>query len=336
MLFLRLLNIFITAILFYVFFTFTLFVHAATDEKQLFSRTAFEKWEKYIKLIHVEGKVDIKLTRKQQLDYEDSSYVLASYPCMLKEFSTKDGSFNVVGFCPEYYFHISSKTKENNFWKIEKIEKIEPLKTIFVSNEENSTQQSKEKRLFLQELCPGLLVYGSNYLPTILELPEFHIKKIEIDNTTGKKIQVTFEFIPEDDKYPLFLRMKGHLILREDYYLIEKGNLFLLFGEHEEPRQIDIEYDESFSIPFPKNFDKIVNKDFSGKVIDSDNILYELKEIDKPKSSRFTLSHYGLPEPDFDNSRRTNRVRYVLMGIGALLIGIALWKMYKKRRENTT
>jgi hypothetical protein len=319
-------------ILFYIFFTF--FAYAATEEKQLFSRVAFEKWEKYVKLIHAEGKVNIKLTRKQQLDYDVSSYILASYPCMLKEFSAKDGSFNVVGFCPEYYFHISSKTKENNLWKIDKIEKIEPLKTIFVSNEEISTQQSKEKRLFLQELCPGLLVYGSNYLPAILDLPEFHIKKIEIDNTAGeKKIQMTFEFIPEDDKYPLFLRMKGHLILREDYYLIEKGNLFLIFGEHEEPRQIDIEYDESFSIPFPKNFDKIVNKDFSGKVLDSDNIFYELKEIDKPKSSRFTLSHYGLPEPDFDNSRRTNRVRYVFMGAGILLIFFALWKIYRKQRE---
>jgi hypothetical protein len=53
----------------------------------------------------------------------------------------------------------------------------------------------------------------------------------------------------------------------------------------------------------------------------------------KLPSSIFTLSHYGFPEPDFDNSRRTNRVRYILIGLGTIMIIIALWRMIQKRRE---
>jgi hypothetical protein len=51
--------------------------------------------------------------------------------------------------------------------------------------------------------------------------------------------------------------------------------------------------------------------------------------------SIFTLSHYGLPEPDFDNSRRTsaNRVRYILMGLMTIIIVIALWRIIQKRRR---
>jgi hypothetical protein len=48
---------------------------------------------------------------------------------------------------------------------------------------------------------------------------------------------------------------------------------------------------------------------------------------------RFALSHYGFPEPDFDNSQRTNRVRYILMGLGIIMILFAIWRMIQKRRE---
>jgi hypothetical protein len=51
------------------------------------------------------------------------------------------------------------------------------------------------------------------------------------------------------------------------------------------------------------------------------------------KRRGFSLSHYGLPEPDFDNSQRINRVRYIFIGLGAIMIIIALWRMVQKRHE---
>ncbi len=48
-------------------------------------------------------------------------------------------------------------------------------------------------------------------------------------------------------------------------------------------------------------------------------------------TTTFTLSHFGLPEPDF-GERRVSRFRYILMAVGGLLIVIALWKMYNKRK----
>ena len=47
----------------------------------------------------------------------------------------------------------------------------------------------------------------------------------------------------------------------------------------------------------------------------------------------FTLSHYGLPEPDFGD-HRPNRMRYIIMAVGLLMIGIGAWRMIQKRREN--
>jgi hypothetical protein len=46
----------------------------------------------------------------------------------------------------------------------------------------------------------------------------------------------------------------------------------------------------------------------------------------------FTLSHYGLPEPDF-GERRTNRVRYMIIGIGILMMIIGAWRMIRERRK---
>jgi hypothetical protein len=59
---------------------------------------------------------------------------------------------------------------------------------------------------------------------------------------------------------------------------------------------------------------------------------YDFQPLQNIPSARFTLSHYGFPEPDF-GERRTNRVRYIIMGIGILMIVIGTWRMIQERRE---
>lgn len=41
------------------------------------------------------------------------------------------------------------------------------------------------------------------------------------------------------------------------------------------------------------------------------------------------LSHYGLPEPDF--TFQINRIRLALVVIGALMVGLGGWRIYRKR-----
>ena len=45
--------------------------------------------------------------------------------------------------------------------------------------------------------------------------------------------------------------------------------------------------------------------------------------------TRYTLSYYGLPEPEFVSE--TNRIRLVLIALGALLIGFAVWRFSRRR-----
>jgi len=46
----------------------------------------------------------------------------------------------------------------------------------------------------------------------------------------------------------------------------------------------------------------------------------------------FTLSAFGIPEPDF-GEHQTSPVRYLLATIAVLMIIVALWRMYLKRGE---
>lgn len=50
-------------------------------------------------------------------------------------------------------------------------------------------------------------------------------------------------------------------------------------------------------------------------------------------NEEFTLSHYGLPEPDF-GARKPNRIRFIIMGIGLVMIGVGAWRSIQKRRGN--
>lgn len=63
-------------------------------------------------------------------------------------------------------------------------------------------------------------------------------------------------------------------------------------------------------------------KDYEGSKV------FAQKKFDK---SEFYLSYYGLPEPDFENSS-ANRVRYILMTLGALMILYSGWRIYRKRQ----
>ncbi|MDR2643809.1 MAG: hypothetical protein LBC74_13565 [Planctomycetaceae bacterium] len=62
--------------------------------------------------------------------------------------------------------------------------------------------------------------------------------------------------------------------------------------------------------------------------------IYELTKQPSLEKSRFTLSHYGLPEPDFIN-RKISRSNLIIAGFGLLLIGISIWFHFQRRRRKT-
>lgn len=67
-------------------------------------------------------------------------------------------------------------------------------------------------------------------------------------------------------------------------------------------------------------------KDEPYENIGSTTVTYAQRDL---KKSEFYLSHYGLPEPDF--TFQINRIRLALVVIGALMVGLGGWRIYRKR-----
>ena len=82
-------------------------------------------------------------------------------------------------------------------------------------------------------------------------------------------------------------------------------------------------------IPIPQSYTRVFKIKEMQEIVD---ISYSSFGSCDMNMVDFTLSGYGLPEPDF-NERRINRFRYFLMGTGCLMIIIALWQMHRKRKE---
>jgi hypothetical protein len=131
----------------------------------------------------------------------------------------------------------------------------------------------------------------------------------------------------------------GNVTLITDYFLISEAKFHWEYMAFTRDDDVKITYDTKiYRTPLPKSYYAVWEQNSYKDGIWAKYIFEQILEFDlcgaKPKDVKhFTLSAYGLPEPDFDNSRRINRVRYVLMGLGTIMILIALWRMIQKRRQ---
>jgi hypothetical protein len=177
----------------------------------------------------------------------------------------------------------------------------------------------------------------------------------EVDQDGTKQLQISFEFVmpdfPEGVKNaPEFEKQSsswkhytviGNVTLITNYFLISEAKFHWEYIFYERDEDIKITYDtETYRTPLPKRYHVFTeyNNYSSGTRIQNTSELleeFDLRETNPKDTKRFTLSVYGLPEPDFDNSRRTstNRVRNILMGLMTIIIIIALWRMIQRRRR---
>ena len=115
--------------------------------------------------------------------------------------------------------------------------------------------------------------------------------------------------------------------------MIKKGNFELVEPDGETKVKCDLNIDYNFSeekflLPSlitlstndPENNDFLIKWFYSwqGKCEQNDKM--------------FTLSNFGLPEPDFGESR-PKRIRYIIMFLGTLMILLAMYQFYQKRKN---
>ena len=263
---------------------------------------------------------------------DNSGTMLLAYPNMLhQKVDNLNSMTRLVGFNNRYRFALERKEDEH-VWTIDY---VEPLKGVS-SYEESRFPVLFENNVVSVELfiantfARGFMFSLGDWFPTIFAQPEFILLEAqEIMEDDETCVWIKYDYDPPVRNTQLL--RGGEVVLMPNHsWLIKRADIRLL-----EPNgkivtaRIDCEYNFlPDAIPQLKSHTMYL-KDYGYTFHRSFENCTKREDIDP---NEFSLRHYGFPEPDFDE-RRPNRIRYVLMITGGLMIAYALWQMYHKRKE---
>jgi hypothetical protein len=322
-------------------------VFQVLDKEQL-----IHKWNDFLQEMGtMEGTLSCAYWRNGIKDEKDSYSMnfFYNFPYIAKEGISNDGIMSAGVRAGNYVFLVKSENKQNLNWVVDKLDKA--TQTGFdtpLSYPDISVAAPESGSGNINGICAGicnslcvLMIEQNLFLPSLMNQEEFSITGNEIVNVEGSKQfqRLRFKFYTDNSsKYPNFVfdnlpfSIEGDLMLETEYRLIGKGTIVIVCGTEKETVVIDCVYDKN-TLPVPMLVTYTAVRELpNGSTFREVHSFEKLKKC-TADTSRFTLSHYGLPEPDFGESR-ANRIRYVIMSLGVLLIVIGLWRMYKKRQEH--
>ncbi|MBQ4194869.1 MAG: hypothetical protein II622_02045, partial [Thermoguttaceae bacterium] len=159
----------------------------------------------------------------------------------------------------------------------------------------------------------------------------FEYKRPDFPESVTRRTDISQH--PELKNYTL----TGDVLLTTDYFLIAEGTFHEEWLRSVHDMQVEITYDcDSYKVPLPQ---KRSIREFCKMFVDGENVEiaveedleFKLKETNPKSKKRFTLSQFGLPEPELQEPE-PDSVRYILAAIGlALIIAFAI-RVYRKRR----
>jgi hypothetical protein len=323
-------------------------VYLLGDELQIKQvvEEAIKSWEIYSQsLSHCEG---IQTTNYVWYNSNGSiseretrvSETISDYPFIVSSFYKNSGKQQVFGSNKRYNFKI--REEEKNEWIVSSVNPNFENRSLFMWHYHDwinpgDGSSNTPDHYIIDTFATSFNVAGIP-LPVLIVNPDFEITELhETTETDQRKVVLSFSYSPKTFS-PFATVRKGKMILLPDmFWLVHSMEIFITNAEVSDKSltptklSMNFEYDLGTSIPLLKksSWESRTNN----QLVWSSNGEYDIKLVEKGTYSphRFALPYYGLPEPDFDNSRRTNRVRYILMGLGAIMIGIALWRMIQKR-----
>ena len=287
-----------------------------------------------------EGKItrQDKWTWKNEKKVENADYLIINdYPYTLAEDQT-----SVVVSGKKYHF-VLTRNKPSDPWSVSSLEnnantQQESKKILFPSLSAESPTD-KEALSICSQVAVGLqLDQNFIYLPSLWDIGNIiidHYKRIE--NQEGDFHYIRFR-CEQNAPHPYTwvsgpndsFSIHGELWLTAEHFLISRADI--VFNVKQNPwklHQTCSYKNNNDSIPFPSDF--YCRADLSTHIYEQTKH-FDLKTLDATSESRFTLSYYGFPEPDFGN-RRANCLRYTLMVIALGMIVWALLAMVRKRRQ---
>ena len=306
-------------------------------------------WEEYGELLaHSEGSqmTAIKWYNENGSVSETerkSSETISDYPLVVSLFINKDGRKVVSGINNIYTFRLQAESE--TLWAVLNIDQKRATCGRFSWSYHDWSQPEPASRqtpdFFIIDTFGTSLSVAGPPLPSLIKSPEFTIVDIkEGVNEDIKTTIVSFVYSPANPSPAVQVRKGTITLLPDSYWLVQSMELFLASPDENStlstPVRLEIEckYDSNNSIPLLKKHTLMSYT--NERLVWSSERQYDIKLNEHAfyPSSRFTLTHYGLPEPDFvGKHNRFQVVRYLLMGTGLILVGYAVYRMTQKRRE---
>ena len=296
-----------------------------------------DAWDKYAEFsTHCEGKVVTSLKRydeKGNVTEEDvkTTDLICDYPNVVNAFRKNQEKQYISGFNENYTFQIEEETKD--VYSVSTVNKATEIPNSFTWHyrdwEKGGSQLYSLKDSFISDAIASSLYAAGIPLPALFTLPEFEITEWEnLDESGVNKVRIAFTFSPETYS-PFEPVRRGTLFLLPDScWLPEKVELFLTNEEEHDSGKAKLvqifsfEYQNEYAMP-------ILNK--AGSLRWDSVTDYDLKYVKHGKypKKRFTLSYYGLPEPDFVEKKFTPfRIFMFVIGLGFILLSV-----YQLRRN---
>ncbi|MDR2170784.1 MAG: hypothetical protein LBP59_11630 [Planctomycetaceae bacterium] len=311
-------------------------------------------WEEYLQALGtVKGTINKTNSwiKKGKIDKTENLKYNIAYMYHLTLNSSVSGE-NVFVTGDKYDFRLLRADSDQTSWLIDNLErkqtddKKQITKLYFPSiSSEKSDDNDKLSLRICSQLAVGLeLKKNFIYLPELWKYKAFVIQKFhQIGSNSDKKYFLKFKFFQEPPHKLEWLAGKtekilieGELYLTTDYFLIEKGNVKFYLGTNKSNHftgTYENVFDSNvYKVPLPKLYN--FKAEYSNFIFNS-NVKYDLRETEESDLKRFTLSHYGVPEPDFDGKPPISRIRYILACISILIIIVSICVLYLSRRRKT-
>lgn len=326
--------------------------HESTLNDGEIIKKAVQEWNAYGDfLAHCEGTVashtkwydqdgNIREERKTHSD------TICDYPYAVFEFRLNDEKPRITGYNKDYTFYIR-KEKEGPY-TIRTVEELEKMQQSFSWKYRNWEEGGMQLLVPIDSKISAYaasLTSVSTPLPEIFTLPGFHVTSIEnFGDSSVNKIRISFTFSPETNS-PVEPVRKGSIDLLPDLGWMPVHTEMYLAGDVSDSvdtapylQICDYEYQTDYEKPLLKT--EFAETKLHDKLLWNSTAEYDLKYVKHGKypKKRFTLSYYGLPEPDFVEKKFTPfRVFMFVIGLGFILLSVYQlrrnWRRYQRNAE---
>lgn len=305
-----------------------------TDGYAEFIRTATQKWNEYLSgLANYECSVSVSVRNQPDTEEKYETNVVFNCPNYAID-GMKDGSVNTAVCCGEQYSFRLERDSETKSLDIQTLceNKTAPDRNFWVRSFSETDLPEDDwygggGRSIAVQVGRALHLFASTFLPQL-----FHFESFSIDRLTedGDRFQVDYTFEPESDETSppnsegrLTPVRSGHLVLLKDSYLPESAD-FTAAG-HRVLLTFEYETIGGKTVLKNKKQEFFAGDEVRTTLFSCDNIRFK-----KAPSSRFRLSYYGIPEPDFVKPTWS---RYIFILLGVIIILAAVGQIIGKSRK---